>query len=119
MKTIIDNETGEVIEIEEQNEIATRLFTDLGVIDKETYEILDSYLYYKEQLETFRYKLEKAMKEHDIKKWDNDYFTAIDRADSVQKRVDVDKLKEDGIYEKYIKLVPTKGGLQIKFKKGV
>lgn len=119
MKTIIDNETGEVIEVEEQNEIATRLFTDLGVIDKETYEILDSYLYYKEQLETFRYKLEKAMKEHDIKKWDNDYFTAIDRADSVQKRVDVDKLKEDGIYEKYIKLVPIKGGLQIKFKKGV
>lgn len=119
MKTIIDNETGEVIEVEEQNEIATRLFTDLGVIDKETYEILDSYLYYKEQLEVFRYKLEKAMKEHDIKKWDNDYFTAIDRADSIQKRVDVEKLKEDGLYEKYIKLVPTKGGLQIKFKKGV
>lgn len=119
MKTIVDAETGEVIEIEEANEVTTKLFTDLGVIDKETYEILDSFLYYKEQYELFRHKLEEAMDEHNIKKWDNDYFTATNKSDSLQKRVDTERLKEDGLYQKYLKLVPVKGGVQIKFKKGV
>lgn len=119
MKTIIDNETGEVIEVEEQNEVATRILNEVGLLDKETYEILDSFLYYKEQYENFRYKLEKAMDEYDIKKWENDYFTATMKNDSLQKRVDVERLKEDGLYEQYLKLVPSKGGLQIKFKKGV
>ena len=118
MKTIIDEETGEIVEVEEQNEIATRIMNEVGLLDKETYEILDSFLYYKEQYEMFRYKLEKAMDENNIKKWENDYFTATMKNDSLQKRVDVDRLKEDGLYEKYLKLVPSKGGLQIKFKKG-
>ena len=118
MKQIIDNETGEIVEVEESNEIAERKLYEIGAIDKQTFETLASYQYYKEWFETFRYTLEKAMKENGIKKWDNEYFVATDKEDSIQKRVDTDRLKEDGLYDKYLKLVSVKGGLQIKFKKG-
>lgn len=118
MKSIIDNETGEIIEVETENEIAERKLYEVGAIDKETYEMLENYKYYQEQYETFKYTLEKAMRENGIKKWDNDYFTATVKEDSTQKRVDVDRLKEDGLYDNYLKLVYSKGGLQIRFKKG-
>lgn len=118
MKTIVDHETGELIDIEEENDIAERKLVEVGAITQETYEMLASFKYYQDQYELFKYQLEKAMRENGIKKWDNDYFTATIREDSMQKRVDTDRLKEDGQYEKYLKLVPTKGGLMVKFKKG-
>lgn len=118
MKSIIDNETGEVIEVETDNEIAERKLYEVGAIDKETYEMLESYKYYEDQFKIFKYKLEKAMEENGIKKWDNDYFTATVKEDSTQKRVDTERLKEDGLYDQYLKLVFVKGGLQIRFKKG-
>ena len=119
MKQIIDNETGEIITVQDENEKATELMVNAGVLDKEVYEIIDSMLYYQEQFETFKHKLEKAMKDNGIKKWETDYFTATVKDDYLQKRVDTDRLKEDGLYEKYLKLIPTKGSLSIKFKKGV
>lgn len=117
MKQIIDNETGEIVEVEEQNEIAERKLYELGAIDKETFEMLESFRYYQEQYEIFKYKLEKAMIENGIKSWKNDYFTATVKEESTQKRVDTDRMKEEGIYDKYLKLVLVKGGLQIRFKK--
>ena len=119
MKQIIDNETGEIIEVKDDNEQTTELLTNAGVLDKEVYEIIDSMLYYQDQFEIFRGKLEDAMRENGIKKWDNDYFTATVKEDYLQKRVDTERLKKDGLYENYLKLVPTKGSLSIKFKKGV
>ena len=110
--------TGEVIEVETTNEIAERKLIEVGAITEETYEMLASFKYYQDQYELFKYQLEKAMSENGIKKWDNEYFTATVREDSIQKRVDTERLKEEGIYDKYLKLVPTKGGLTIKFKKG-
>lgn len=118
MKQIIDNETGEIVEVEESNEIAERKLYEVGAIDKETFEMLESFRYYNEQYELFKYQLEKAMKENNIKSWKNDYFTATIKEDAIQKRVDTDRLKEDGLYDKYLKLVSVKGGLSIKFKKG-
>ena len=119
MKQIVDNETGEIIEVKDDNEQTTELLTNAGVLDKEVYEIIDSMLYYQDQFETFKHKLEEAMRENGIKKWDNDYFTATVKEDYLQKRVDTERLKKDGLYENYLKLVPTKGSLSIKFKKGV
>ena len=116
LKTIVNAETGEIEEVETENEIAERTLTEVGAIDKETYEVLESYLYYKEQVETFKFKLEKAMRENGIKSWKNDYFTATLKDEYMQKRVDADRLKDDGLYEKYLKLVPVKASLQIKFK---
>ena len=119
MKQIVDNETGEIIEVKDDNEQTTELLTNAGVLDKEVYEIIDSMLYYQDQFEIIKGKLEDAMRENGIKKWDNDYFTATVKEDYLQKRVDTERLKKDGLYKKYLKLVPTKGSLSIKFKKGV
>ena len=110
------NEYGEVIDNREQNELVTRKLMELGAIDEETYEELEMYQYYKERYETIRYVLEKAMREHGIKKWDNDYFIAICKDATVSTRVDTAKLKEDGLYDKYTKPVPVKESLEIKFK---
>ena len=117
MKQIIDNETGEIVEVAESNELAEQKLYEVGAIDKETFEFLESFLYYQERYETFKYTLEQAMKDNGIKTWKNDYFTATVKDDSIQKRVDTERLKEDGLYDKYLKLVSVKGGLQIKFRK--
>lgn len=116
MKQIIDAETGEVIEVEEKNELVEKKLLEIGAIDRETYEMIESYLYYQDQYETLKYKLKKAFEENGIKKWDNDYFIATLKDESMQKRVDTERLKDDGLYEKYLKLVPVKSSLQIRFK---
>jgi len=116
MEYKVNPDTGEIFEEEDKNEIVERKLNEVGVIDQETFEMIEMFLYYEEQYELFRYKLEKAMNENGIKKWDNDLFTATIKEASMQKRVDVDRMKEDGIYDRYLKLVPNKGGLQIRLK---
>ena len=116
MKTIIDQETGELIEVEEENEIATRKLYEIGAITDDTADFIENYLTVKEQYEIFTHKLEQAMRENNIKKWDNDYFTVTLTDESIQKRVDNERLNKDGLYEKYLKLVNVKGGIRVKFK---
>lgn len=116
MKTIIDEKTGEVIEVETTNEVVERKLVEVGAITQETYEMLESFRYYQDQYEIFKYQLEKAMRENNIKKWDNEYFVVSLTEDSIQKRVDTERLKEDGMYDKYLKLVNVKGGIRVKFK---
>ena len=117
MKKIIDEITGEVIEVEETNDIAERKLFEVGAIDEATFDFLEQYQTYQEQYEIFKYKLMKAMKDNGIKSWKNDYFTATFKEESVQKKVDKDRLIDDGLYNKYLKLVPVKESLMIKFKK--
>lgn len=116
MKKIIDENTGEIIEVDEANELAEKKLYEIGAIDEATYDFLEQYLTFQEQYEVFKYKLMKAMKDNNIKSWKNDYFTATIKEESYQKRVDNDRLKNDGLYEKYLKLVPVKESLMIKFK---
>ena len=115
MKTIID-ENGEVVEVETENEIAERKLYEVGAIDQKTFEEIEMYLYYEDRYKTIKYKIEEAMKANGIKKWDNDYFVATIKDGSMQNRPDVEKMKADGIYNDYTKLIPVKGGLQIRFK---
>lgn len=117
MKQIINNETGEIEEVLEANELTEQKLYEVGAIDKETFEMLETYLYYEDRMKLLKYNLEKAMKDNGIKKWENEYFTATIKEDSTQKRVDTERLKEDGLYDDYLKLVYVKGGLQIRFKK--
>lgn len=117
MKKIIDSDTGEIIEVEENNEIAERKLFEVGAIDENTADFIEQYLTMKEQFETFKFVLEKAMAENGIKSWKNDYFTAFIKEGGTQTRLDIDRLKEDGIYDKYLKLVPVKDSLNIKFKR--
>lgn len=116
MKTIIDEKTGEILEIEETNELVERKLFEVGAVDENTYEFLENYLTIQQQYEIFKFKLMEAMKNNNIKSWKNNYFTATVKEESVQKRVDTDRLKEAGLYEKYLKLVPVKESLVIKFK---
>lgn len=116
MKQIIDNETGEVIEVANENELVEKKLYEIGIINDEIMEEISKALYYKEWIETFKYQLEKAMRENGIKKWDNDSFTATLKEETIQKRVDNERLKEDGLYEKYLKLVPVKASMMLKFK---
>ena len=117
MKQIIDKETGEIIEVETENEIAERKLLEVGAIDKNIYEMLEQYLYEKDRFETLKYKLKKAMEENNIKKWDNDYFTASLVSSGIASSVDVEKLKADGLYDKYEKLSIRNSYLNIRFKK--
>lgn len=117
MKQIIDNETGEVIEVEESNELIEKKLYEVGAIDEKTIDFLSEYFEMQERYEIFREVLQDAMKKNNIKKWDNKYFTAVLKDESVQKRLDTERLKEDGIYDKYLKLVNVKPSLMIKVRK--
>ena len=116
MKTIIDEKTGEILEVEEGNELVEKKLYEVGAIDEHFYDFMEQYLTTQEQYETFRFKLMEAMKQNNIKSWKNDYFTATLKEESIQKRVDTERLKEAGLYEKFLKLVPVKESLMIKFK---
>lgn len=118
MKQIIDNETGEVIDVEETNEIATKKLYEVGAITEDTADFIEQYLTIKQQYEMFTYALGNAMRDNGIKSWKNELFTATLSEESIQKRIDTDRLKEDGLYDKYLKLVHMKSSLRIKFKKG-
>lgn len=113
---IVDELTGELIEKEDSNQLIEKKMYEVGAIDEKTYEMLEQFLYYKEQYETFKYLLHKAMEENDVKKWDNELFLAYRTPSGLQKRVDVEKLKADGLYDKYSKYIPVKDKLTIKLK---
>lgn len=116
MKHIIDETTGEIIEVEEANDIAEKKLYEVGAISDDTAEFIEKYLTVKEQFEMFEHVLKKAMIENNIKTWKNDYFTVSVRDEGTQTRLDTDRLKEDGIYDKYLKLVPVKESISIRWK---
>lgn len=116
MKKIIDSDTGEILNVEEENELVEKKLFEVGAIDEYTMDFIEQYLTVVEKYEMFKHVLYQAMKENNIKTWKNDYFTASIKDESIQKRVDNDRLKADGLYEKYLKLVPVKESLQIKMK---
>ena len=116
MKQIIDAETGEIVEIEDYNEIALRTLTEVGAVTDSTLDEINMCLAYQERFESLKYIIGKAMRENGIKKWETDDFTFTITDDTIQKRVDNDRLKEDGLYEKYLKLVPVKGSVRFKAK---
>lgn len=116
MKQVIDAETGEIIEVEESNEIATKKLYEVGAINEDTADFIEEYLTIKEKFEMFQYILKKAMVENNIKTWSNDLFTASIRSEGMQTRVDIERLKEDGLYDKYLKLIPVKESISIRFK---
>lgn len=116
MKQIIDAESGEIIEIDDANELAEKRLYEVGAINEDTADFIEEYLTIKERFEMFEHVLKKAMIDNGIKTWKNDYFTASIREESTQTRLDVERLKEDGIYDRYLKLVPVKESLSIRFK---
>lgn len=117
VKQIFDADTGEVIEVQDTNELVEQKLYEVGAIDEQTSDFLNDYFEMVERYEIFKEKLQEAMIRNGIKKWENDYFIATIRDESVQKRVDTERLKNDGIYEKYLKLVNVKPSLAIRTRK--
>ena len=117
MKTIVDRETGEIIEVEETDGLIEKVLTDEGIITESTNDFLSDFFEMQERYEIFKEALMEAMNKYSIKKWSNKYFTATVKDETVQKRVDVERMKEDGIYPNYVKFVTVKPSLSIRRKK--
>lgn len=120
MKTIVDSETGEILEVEETYEIVQRELNEVGVNYEEYFEKQIQYKALKEQMEIWEHSnrdvIQKIFEKHNIKSLKTDYGTISYVGESVQKRIDTDRLKNDGLYDNYLKLVPTKAHLMIKAK---
>lgn len=94
MKEIIDAETGEILNVEESNEIATRKLYECGAVTAETMDFLTTYRDMVEQYDTFRYVLKEAMKNNSIKKWDNELFSVSYSPEGKKETFDSDRAKE-------------------------
>lgn len=118
MKQIIDNDTGEVIEVEETYDIVQRELNEVGVNYEEYFDKQIQFKALKEQMEMWeqnnRDNIQKIFEKHHIKSLKTEYGSISYVPEGIQKRVDNDRLKEDGLYEKYLKVIPTKAHLIIK-----
>ena len=116
----VDSETGEVIEQEDKNELIEQKLNSIVSLDDvlEAVEMLETY---EQKLNMYKQQLKEPLmnifKENGIKTFKNDYLTISYVPETMQKRVDNQRLKDDGIYEKYLKLVPVKESIRI-VKKG-
>lgn len=120
MKQIIDNDTGEVIEVEETHDLVIKELNEVGINYEEYFDKQIQLKTLKEQMEIWEQKhrdsIQKVFEKYNIKSLKTEYGTISYVEDSTQKRVDNDRLKQDGLYEKYLKLVPVKAHLMIKAK---
>lgn len=79
MSKIIDNSTGEVIEMgeESKNEIVTRELMDVGIALDEYIELVVQSEYIKDQLEMWKFKnepkIKRILERHNIKKYEGKY----------------------------------------------
>ena len=68
------------------------------------------------KMSEFREALLEAMQKHGIKKWENDIMTAIYKPETERKTVDTNALKEQGLYDSFLKTSPVKASVQVTFK---
>ena len=57
-----------------------------------------------------------AMESNGIKSWDNDYFKVTYKAPSTRKAIDSNKLKEQGLYDMFVKESPVKSSVVMTWK---
>ena len=100
----------ELVKVENnQIAIANELLTKMKLLHEEAMKL---------QVEEDKLKqaLLEAMKNNDIKKIENDVFTASYTAPSTRKSVDTKKLKDEGVYEYYLKETPVKASIKLSYK---
>lgn len=118
MKTIIDEETGELIEVEETTDLVAKEMNAL--ITDDFIEKLVQVEYLQQQIEMFktehREQIKDIFKKYGIKSFKNDYISITYVAEGIQKRVDNERLKQEGLYDKYLKVVPTKESIRVQLK---
>ena len=100
----------ELVKVENnQIAIANELLTKMKLLHEEAMKL---------QVEEDKLKqaLLEAMEKNDIKKIENDVFTASYKRPYVSKRVDTKKLKEEGVYEYYAKETLVKSSIELSYK---
>ena len=140
MKTIVDALTGELIEVEEPNDIAIRELNELDVNFEEYCDLYIKLKYFKDQVETWEYKnkpalikvFDEAFKDSEKKtiKLENGSITYV--KEGMTKKVDTDALKattlesivkyaeanptlkDKSLYDLFLKLSPREASLRIK-----
>lgn len=120
MKQIIDNETGEIITIEDECEIAIRELNEVGCDIEQLFEMQLQLEALKDNIKAFEFKnretISEYMKEHGLKSIRTDDGTITLKAGGLRKSIDSERLKEDGLYEKYLKVTPFAESLQVRLK---
>lgn len=115
----IDSETGELIEKEDTNELVAKEINP--IITDDFLEKLEMMEALEQQIEMFktehREQIKEIFKKYGVKSFKNDYISITYVPETMQKRVDNQRLKDDGIYDKYLKFVPVKEQIRIT-KKG-
>lgn len=71
----------------------------------------------KEQKDAIEKPLKAAMQKHNIDKFTCEYMTATTIKETMTESVNTERMKEDGIYEKYKMLIPKAGYVRINYKK--
>lgn len=95
----IDAMTGELIEREDPNKVAERKLRELGVITDQTFDLFRHQRDVNEQVETVKYVLKNAMKDNQIKKWDNELFSCSVTPEGTRTVFDSERAKEMTLLE--------------------
>ena len=131
-----DAVTGEVIQVEDPNQVAERKLTEVGAIDSNTFNFLNDYREMCERYDIFRNSLKTAMEENFIKKWetnevsfsvtpegtrqafDTDRAKNMKLSDFLSILINMDKadLERISVYDYFQKLSYTKSKLNVRFK---
>lgn len=119
MKTIINAETGEIEEVEETYELVAKEMNAL--ITDDFVEKLEQLDYLEEQIKLFKKenkdKIKEIFKKYNIKTFKNDYVSITYVQEGMKKQLDMERLKADGVYDKYLMLKPYDEQIRIT-KKG-
>ena len=76
----------------------------------------DQYVMFKDMDTQIKEAVLKLMRENGIKKIDNDVFSITYTAPTKRETVDNQKLKDQGLYDSFIKVVPVKDSVKITYK---
>ena len=91
-----------------------------AVITDEVLEMYEQLAYYKQQVQMFehRYKeqLINLLQANGTNSYSDEYVSISYVEPHTAKRIDAEKLKDEGIYEDYLKETEVKGFLRIKLK---
>lgn len=90
------------------------------LITDDVLEMYEQLAYYKQQVAMFEHQYKEQLKAllvaNDIKSYSDEYVNVTYIPSHTTKRVDTDKLKEEGLYDEYVKDVEVKESIRIKLK---
>ena len=120
MKKVIDNESGEIVDVPETHDLVLKELEENGVITDDVLELYYDLAAVKMRIEMYEHEAKEKIKEvfnkYNIKSFSNQYITISLVKESLQQRVDTEHLKQDGLYDKYSKMVPVAESIRIKVK---